>query len=175
MEGLLRSGSTPGSKHNRNRLETVEVRAGRASTSDARECNHIERESPKVPHIKVVQERIPVAELDHFKSILQAKRQEVLNLYRHDVQVGQESTDDNADDFADRANNSYNRETMFAISDSERSLLFAIDEALRRIDKGVFGECVHCASSIGKPRIEALPWAAFCIDCQELKEKGLLD
>ena len=128
-----------------------------------------------MPHSKVVQEAIPQSELGKFRAILEKKRAEVLALYKHDVQVGQESTDDNADDFADRANNSYNRETMFAISDAERSLLFEIDEAMERIDKDTYGECLHCNSMIGQARIEALPWAAFCIDCQELKEKGLLD
>lgn len=128
-----------------------------------------------MPNTKVAPEAIPVSELGKFRSILEKKREEVLNLYKHDVQVGQESTDDNSDDFADRANNSYNRETMFAISDAERSLLFAIDEAIDRVDAETFGECLHCNSLIGRARIEALPWAAFCIDCQELKEKGLLD
>lgn len=130
---------------------------------------------PKVPNTKTVQEAVSTSEQAKFRSILELKREEVLNLYKHDVQVGQESTDDNADDFADRANNSYNRETMFAISDAERSLLFEIDEAMDRIDKGGYGECVHCNSMIGQARLEALPWAAFCIDCQELKERGLLD
>ena len=128
-----------------------------------------------MPNTKTVPEAFSAAELENFRTILQKKREEVLILYKHDVQVGQQSTDDNADDFADRANNSYNRETMFAISDTERSLLFEIDEAIERIDKGEFGICVHCGSPIGRARLEALPWAKFCIDCQELKEKGLLD
>lgn len=130
---------------------------------------------PKVPNTKTVHEAVPTSEMGKFRTILEQKRKEVLSLYKHDVQVGQESTDDNADDFADRANNSYNRETMFAISDTERSLLFAIDEAMDRIDKKAYGECLHCSSMIGQARLEALPWAAFCIDCQEMKERGLLD
>ena len=128
-----------------------------------------------MPNIKAVHEKIPKADLDGLRAILEKKREEVLNLYRHDVKVGQQSTDDNADDFADRANNSYSRETMFAISDTERSLLFEIDEALDRIRDETFGSCVNCGGAIGKPRVDAIPWAAHCIDCQELREKGLLD
>lgn len=128
-----------------------------------------------MPKTKVAPEKISAKVSENFRVILETKREEVLNLYKHDVQVGQESTDDNADDFADRANNSYNRETMFAISDAERSLMFEIDEALDRLSDGTFGACVHCESGIGMPRLEALPWASLCIDCQELKEKGLLD
>lgn len=112
---------------------------------------------------------------ESFRQILKAKQNELHNLYQHDIKVGQESTDDNSDDFADRANNSYNRETMFALSDVERKTLIRIDEAFRRLDKGVFGSCDYCGEAIGLPRLEAVPWALYCIDCQEREERGLLD
>ena len=115
------------------------------------------------------------AELQEFKTTLEAKRQEVMALYKHDVKAGQASTDDNADDFADRANNSYNRETMFALSDTERTLLFEIDEALDRIDNGTYGRCEHFGSPIGIERLNAIPWARYSIQAQEMKERGLLD
>lgn len=114
-------------------------------------------------------------ELENLREVLVTKRQEMLSLYEHDVKVGQESTDDNADDFADRANNSYNRETMFALSNTEREMLILIDEAFGRLDKGTYGVCDFCASEIGIQRLKALPWARYCIDCQEKEEKGLLD
>lgn len=127
-----------------------------------------------VPKTKMMEQSLTDTELAHFTESLQNKRREVVNLYEHDVKVGQESTDDNSDDFADRANNSYNRETMFALSDVERRMVIQIDEALRRIDNGSFGICTHCGSMIGRPRLEAVSWAKFCIDCQEKEEKGLL-
>lgn len=114
-------------------------------------------------------------DLELFHKILTEKQNEVHSLYRHDIKVGQESTDDNADDFADRANNSYNRETMFALSDVERSTLIHIEEAFQRIDKGTFGSCDYCSGAIGEPRLKAVPWARYCIDCQEREERGLLD
>ena len=118
---------------------------------------------------------IPAEELKKLRESLLAKREEVSNLYKHDIQAGQESTDDNADDFADRANNSYNRETMFALSDAERTLLFEIDEALERMEKGTYGQCEHSGAPIGIERLKALPWARYCVESQELKERGLLD
>ena len=120
-------------------------------------------------------QEISAEQLEEFKQTLTVKRQEVMALYKHDVKAGQESTDDNADDFADRANNSYNRETMFALSDAERTLLFEIDEALERIDKGTFGQCEHFGSDIGLERLKAIPWARYSIEAQELKERGLLE
>ncbi|MEM8930151.1 MAG: TraR/DksA family transcriptional regulator [Acidobacteriota bacterium] len=128
-----------------------------------------------MPHTKTAPSDLTSDDLEHFRVTLEAKREEVYALYRHDVQVGQESTDDNADDFADRANNSYNRETMFALSDTERTLLFEIDEALLRIENGTYGQCEHSGVQIGIERLRALPWARYCIESQELKERGLLD
>lgn len=110
-----------------------------------------------------------------FREILKAKKDELYSQYQHDIKVGQESTDDNADDFADRANNSYNRETMFALSDVERKTMIRIDEAFLRLDNGSFGSCDYCSNAIGLPRLKAVPWARYCIDCQEREERGLLD
>lgn len=103
------------------------------------------------------------------------KRQEITDLYESDLRAGKASTDEGTDDIVDRANNSYNREFLFSLSNSERQLLIEVDAAVARLDDGSFGACVHCARAIGAPRLEAVPWARLCIDCQELKEKGLLE
>ncbi|HEX5757633.1 MAG TPA: TraR/DksA family transcriptional regulator [Thermoanaerobaculia bacterium] len=105
---------------------------------------------------------------------LQQQRQEILDMYKQDLRAGQESADDGTEDIVDRANNSYNRELMFSISDSERQMLFQVEDALRRMDQGVYGRCSNCGREIAMQRLEAVPWARFCIDCQELSEKGLL-
>lgn len=128
-----------------------------------------------MPNIKAIERELTEADVTKLKELLLKKRREVSALYQLDVRAGQESTDDNADDFADRANNSYNRETMFALSDNERSLVLMIDEALKRIDAGSYGYCVHCSNQIGIERLHAIPWARYCIDCQEKFERGLLE
>lgn len=115
------------------------------------------------------------ATIKNLRASLDAKRREMLDLYEHDVQAGQQSTDDNSDDFADRANNSYNRELMFSLSDNERQMLLHIEDAYKRLDEGSYGSCIHCDRPIGLPRLKALPWARYCINCQEREERGLLD
>lgn len=113
--------------------------------------------------------------LDEMRAKLQEQRQEIVNMYNQDVRAGQESTDEPTEDIVDRANNSYNRELMFSISDTERLMLLQVEDALNRIEVGTYGRCTNCGNSINPLRLDAVPWARFCIDCQELAEKGLLE
>ncbi len=128
-----------------------------------------------MPNVNRVGELHTKATITNLRASLDLKRREMLDLYEHDVKAGKQSTDDNSDDFADRANNSYNRELMFSLSDNERQMLLHIEDAYKRLDEGRYGSCIHCDQPIGLPRLKALPWARYCIACQELEEKGLLD
>ena len=55
-----------------------------------------------------------------------------------------------------------------ALRDRSDQQLVLVDEALARLDGGTFGPCVRCGQPIATERLEALPWAARCIDCQRL-------
>jgi DnaK suppressor protein len=115
---------------------------------------------------------------DQFKALrarLDTQRAEIIDMYKQDLRAGQESADDGTEDIVDRANNAYNRELMFSLSDAERSTLLQIENALRRMDDGAYGRCANCGQNINILRLEAVPWTRFCIDCQELAEKGLLE
>jgi DnaK suppressor protein len=118
---------------------------------------------------------VPQDRYQDLRERLQKQRDEILNMYKQDLRAGQESADDGTEDIVDRANNAYNRELMFSLSDTERNTLLQIENALRRMDEGSYGRCSNCGQSIALPRLEALPWARFCVDCQELAEKGLLE
>ncbi len=118
---------------------------------------------------------VPQDRYQALRQRLQNQRDEILNMYKQDLRAGQESADDGTEDIVDRANNAYNRELMFSLSDTERNTLLQIENALRRMDEGTYGRCSNCGQSIALPRLEALPWARFCVDCQELAEKGLLE
>ena len=76
-----------------------------------------------------------------------------------------------AQDVGDKAESSYTKEFLLSLSDAERSKLFLIDKALKRIDDGRFGICLKCEKSIGKKRLDAVPWAPLCIECQEMEEE----
>jgi DnaK suppressor protein len=81
---------------------------------------------------------------------------------------------DSAQDIADRASNSYQKEFLFHQSNNDRQLLLMVDSALERIRLGSYGECVSCGNEINGKRLQAVPWTRHCISCQEKQEKGLL-
>ncbi len=78
-------------------------------------------------------------------------------------------------DPADMAANAYNKELLFSMSNNDRILLEMIDEALVRIESGDYGECVNCGEPVQEKRLEAVPWARYCLKCQDLQERGLLN
>jgi DnaK suppressor protein len=50
-----------------------------------------------------------------------------------------------------------------------------IAEALRRIEDGTYGTCAECDEPVSEKRLAAIPWAKYCIRCQELADKSNLD
>ena len=64
------------------------------------------------------------------------------------------------------------REIAIRNLDRESGLLRDIRSALRRIDQGTFGTCLHCEEEISRRRLEAAPWARFCLQCQEAADRG---
>lgn len=105
---------------------------------------------------------------------LRAKQRELLDSYNRDKAAGSASADDGIQDLADKAASAYSKELNFSLSDGERNLLMLIDEAFGRLKDGSYGTCTNCGAEIGEKRLQAVPWTPFCIDCQELQEKGML-
>jgi DnaK suppressor protein len=61
---------------------------------------------------------------------------------------------------------------LYQLSTGERDILRRIDAALDRMESGSYGACVHCAKKVQIGRLEAVPWARHCIECQELQDRG---
>ena len=78
-------------------------------------------------------------------------------------------------DPADMAANAYTKELLISMSANDRGLLALIDEALLRIEGGKFGDCVNCSEPVQEKRLEAVPWARYCLKCQDLQERGMLN
>lgn len=83
--------------------------------------------------------------------------------------------DSETPDPVDLAVRNYSKNVMLAVSENESKQLTLIDEALLRIDDNEYGECQNCENEINPKRLAAIPWARYCLDCQALLERGLLD
>ena len=113
------------------------------------------------------------AQLCHFKDMLLQKRNALEGIVRRTEDYGREK-DQNTQDVADMAVESYTREFLFGKSAGDRRMLQNIEDALSRIDGRTYGFCANCDDEIGPRRLEAVPWATMCVKCQELREKGKL-
>lgn len=78
-------------------------------------------------------------------------------------------------DPVDLAVRNYSKNVMLAVSENESKQLALVDEALLRIADKEYGLCQNCEKIINQKRLAAIPWARYCIACQELLEQGLLE
>jgi DnaK suppressor protein len=112
------------------------------------------------------------SELERFRAILLEKREDLLDRVRSARSTEAEGNEEDAPDLGDRAITTISRDLMYQLTVGERDILRRIDLALERLDKGVFGACVHCGKQVQIARLEAVPWARHCISCQELQDRG---
>lgn len=112
--------------------------------------------------------------LKTFRDRLLERREGLVGIVEQAEMSSRERDSEATQDPADMAANAYNKELMVSMSENDRKLLTMIDEALTRIEEGEFGECIRCGEPILERRLEAIPWARYCLNCQDLFEKGLL-
>ena len=98
-----------------------------------------------------------------FQKVLEAKRSELLLGISDRDEIRIENA---AEDF-DRLQQQMNREVAIRNLDRESKLLKSVEEALNRMEAGVFGVCLGCDEAIPEKRLKAVPWASHCIGCQE--------
>jgi DnaK suppressor protein len=107
-------------------------------------------------------------ELNKFKQILEAKQAELADVLRKRDEIAIEKSPDAIDEVTRAAE----RELAIRNLDRESNLLRNVRLALRRIDDGSYGVCAHCEEDISPKRLAAVPWAPFCIRCQELADRN---
>ncbi len=71
---------------------------------------------------------------------------------------------------ADYATETFEREKDLALDRNVDDLIANIDRALGKIEAGTYGICDRCEREISRERLKALPYATFCIDCQDIVE-----
>ena len=109
-----------------------------------------------------------------YRKRLLAKQEELMHQVSKSDQDGREADEEGTQDVADKAANAYTKEFLFHQSDDNRRILQLVKEALERLKNGSYGLCASCQEEVQSRRLEAVPWARHCIECQEKDEQGLL-
>ncbi len=123
--------------------------------------------------------RLTVAEIRKFRELLLAKRNEILgNVATIENETFRKERSELSSmplHMADAGSDNFEQDFALDLMDSERKLLAEINEALDRIEEGTYGVCQGKGKAIPKARLNAIPWARYCLQCAEMKEKGLLE
>ncbi len=75
------------------------------------------------------------------------------------------------DDYADTGSATFERERAQSLALNARRILVQIDDALKRMDAGIYGLCERCGQAIEVERLEALPYATLCLGDKQLDER----
>ena len=102
-------------------------------------------------------------ELNKFKGVLETKQAELAQVLRNREGIAIEKSPDALDE----VQNAAERELAIRNLDRDSNMLRQIRRALARIADGSYGVCLHCEEDISPKRVNAVPWAAYCIKCQE--------
>jgi DnaK suppressor protein len=109
--------------------------------------------------------------LVHFRKKLEEKHRQLVEEVGKTVLYGKGPEDDSIKDLGDQASSAYNREFLFELGNGDRRVLKEVASAIQKIDEGAFGDCERCGEPIAEKRLEALPFARYCIDCQRAVEE----
>ena len=119
---------------------------------------------------------LTAAEIEKFRELLMAKRNELLGNVStmEDETFKKERSELSSMPFhmADAGSDNFEQEFALDLMDSEKKMLKEITDALNRIGDGTFGVCEGKGESISKARLNAIPWARYCVGCAEMQEKG---
>jgi DnaK suppressor protein len=107
------------------------------------------------------------SELNKYRQVLETKMGELSQAVRDREGIVIEKSPDALDEVQHAAE----RELAIRNLDRESQLLRNVRNALRRIEDGSYGVCLHCEEDINPKRLTAVPWTPYCISCQELADK----
>jgi DnaK suppressor protein len=106
-------------------------------------------------------------ELNTFRRTLENSKTELGNGNRNREALAVETSSDELD----RIQHASERDNAMGNLERNSNRLRQVQMALERLDAGTFGVCVGCEEDISPKRLAAIPWASFCIACQERADR----
>lgn len=112
--------------------------------------------------------------LKHFRKLLTDQLHQRTENVRENQANALEAaaSDDGVKDSVDMSLQDVNQEIAFRLGERQSQMVADIDQALLRIDEGTYGECARCGKEIPEKRLEAMPTARHCAECQEIVEQS---
>ena len=99
-------------------------------------------------------------------------QQELLTLIQTTQSAERNTTESNFSNEIDMASDLEGREMMFQLTSRDRSELKRIQDAIYKIDHGIYGRCEGCSKKISAKRLKILPLSSLCIECKEAMEQA---
>ncbi|MBP2684078.1 MAG: molecular chaperone DnaK [Deltaproteobacteria bacterium] len=105
------------------------------------------------------------------KEMLLKKREDLVQEISRRSKASTESGAQDIGDILDSVSEERTRELDMILTDREKRKLAQIDDAIERIDENTYGLCEDCGVKIPKARLRVLPFAKYCVECQEKTER----
>jgi DnaK suppressor protein len=103
------------------------------------------------------------------RDMLEERRREIVDKLRS-IRETMPAQRLDVQDAEEQAVTDFAKDMEFALVQMKADTLSRIDEALRRLEAGSYGECAECGTEIPQARMKALPFAVLCVECQERRE-----
>ncbi len=114
-----------------------------------------------------ITKQLTKARIGHYRQVLEDKAAELRNTMLTPASANIVARREEPVDMADLSTQSHEEWLFLNRNSIDMSLLRQIKDALRRIDDNTYGSCHACETPISTKRLEAVPWANYCVTCQE--------
>jgi len=132
---------------------------------------------PTVDQLRKVKTGLAKRDLQRFRELLVKKHDEISgDVASLEIDARTKNSGGNLSNvpvhMADIGSDNYEQEFTLGLVESEQRMIREINEALQRMEQKIYGVCVERAIPIGRARLEAKPWAKYCIEVARKKERG---
>jgi DnaK suppressor protein len=114
---------------------------------------------------------VKAQDVETFKRKLLEMRRDLLGQVEKKKLYSKEVGEDGIPDSGDVAAYSYSKEVLMGLGENERTKLRLVEEALAKIDEGIYGVCERCEEAIPVKRLDLLPFTRYCVQCQSELER----
>jgi RNA polymerase-binding transcription factor DksA len=150
-----------------------------ATATASQSTTRMATRAPKIPARKAPF-KLSSSDSKHFEELLLTEREKLMremghlenNVLNRSLRESSGELSGYSFHMADIGTDSMEREKAFLFASTEGRALIEVNDALRRLYNGQYGECEVCTEPVGKERLEVVPHARLCVSCKENEERS---